>query len=611
MPINSQIKKNLFHVCEQCNIEIISRSTEDLLPNDTVEVQFPNSWSLVNGPSFTREFNLTDQNREHYVTISAIEDYAQFTIEMFKRNLLYSEGKARHGRHIVATLIQGSIPANRNIRILYANTFAPFVAETETIWIRIKGEEPKVVPSLTVVPGPAEQMRVIAPSSSRPGETFNVLIVSLDKFDNCSSTRYENKVLKSSDGTIVADGLSFVGSIKVPASFENEGIYRFTLDDAVSNAVRVEKNPCGPYWGDIHIHTKLSYDAQGSNPYEYSKDVSGLDFAAVTDHWESMGSIGYRQILKWANDFYIPGAFVTLLGDERNPKEFTGHHNLYFRDEKSFLKNIEEFINIQSLIQNDIKDYCVPLDPTAAMVVPHHTGIAFESLSNEGLGRTVVDFDAYDDHGMRPVVEIYSHHGQSEVYAPQHILSYEFNRMRKAERRSNTSIQGPYFAQNYWMSGKKLGVVASSDDHSGQGGRRHGGITAVWSNGLTREDVFDAIRSRHCYATTGERILVDFTVDGISMGDCGKGNKGDRLGIRLQIWGTELLSRIEILRYRFGLDHFFIPILTVSPRPETMDASYEIEDVLSGNTMYYARITQNPLDWPGMAWTSPVWIDVQ
>ncbi len=609
--VEAQTKKKLFHVCEPCDIEIMIRSTQDLLPNDTVEVQFPNSWSLVNGPSFTREFNLTDPTRKHYVNISAIEDDAQFKIEMFKRNLPYSEGKARHGRHIVATLIQGSIPANRNIRILYANTFAPFVAETETIWLRLKGEEPEVVPSLTVVPGPAEQMRIIAPSSSRPGETFNVLIVSLDKFDNCSSTRYDNKVLQTNDGSVAAAGLNFVGCIRVPVSLENEGIYRFTLDDAVSNAVRVEKKLCGPYWGDIHIHTKLSYDAQGSNPYEYTKDVSGLDFAAVTDHWESLGSIGYRQVLKWANDYYVPGEFVTLLGDERSPKEFTGHHNLYFRDEESFLKNIDELVNIQSLNQIDIKDYCVPLDPTVAMIVPHHTGISFEALSNEGIGHTAVDIDSYDDRGMRPVVEIYSHHGQSEVYAPQHILSYEFNRMRKSERRSNTSTQGPYFAQNYWMAGKRLGVVASSDEHSGQGGRRHGGITAVWSKGLSREDIFDAIRNRHCYATTGERILVDFTVDGILMGDCAKRSEGDRLGIRLQIWGTELLLRIEILRYRFGLDHLFTPIFTVSPRPETMDVSYEIEDVLSGNTMYYTRITQNPIDWPGMAWTSPVWIDVE
>jgi len=26
--------------------------------------------------------------------------------------------------------------------------------------------------------------------------------------------------------------------------------------------------------------------------------------------------------------------------------------------------------------------------------------------------------------------------------------------------------------------------------------------------------------------------------------------------------------------------------------------------------MYYARVTQEPLDWPAMAWSSPIWIDV-
>ncbi len=161
------------------------------------------------------------------------------------------------------------------------------------------------------------------------------------------------------------------------------------------------------------------------------------------------------------------------------------------------------------------------------------------------------------------------------------------------------------------MMGRRFGVIGSSDEHSGQGGRRHGGLAAVWAEALTREAIFDALRERRCYATTGERILVDFSVDGVPMGGCAKRSKGSKLKIRLQVWGTDLLLRVEILRHRFGADTGFLPVLSVPPRPESMDAEFEIEDQFSGHAVYYARITQEPLEWPAMAWTSPVWIEAE
>jgi hypothetical protein len=245
------------------------------------------------------------------------------------------------------------------------------------------------------------------------------------------------------------------------------------------------------------------------------------------------------------------------------------------------------------------------------MLVPHHTGIEWGGGPTAGKGVSV-DWDAAgDDRGLRPVIEIYSHHGQSECYAPHHVLSYEFNRMRNPERRSNTSVFGPYYAQDYWLAGRRIGVIASSDEHSGQGGRRHGGIAAVFAKELTREAVFDAIRDRQCYATTGERILLDFSVDGVTMGNCAKRRAGTKLKIELRAWGTATLLRVDILRHRFGKDRGFASIFTAPPRPEGMDFACEIEDEFTGPAMYYARVVQEPLTWPGMAWTSPVWVDIE
>lgn len=610
MSVTAEIKHNSFQVREPCHVEILIRTTDILQKDDLIEIQFPNTWYVLNGPSYTRDLQSENSEAEHYFAAETEENNTRFQIDITPRNLHHPQGTVRHGRLIRAKLTQGNIPPNSPIYVHYKNTFAPYVTETETVWIRVKGKSPENEPTLTVTPGPSVYERIIVPSAVSPNEKFEVLIVSLDKFDNCSSTQYENQTLLTSDNKTIAEGLNFTGSIRVPVSLEKEGIYRFKMGNVLSNALRVKKGHHGPYWGDIHLHTKFSHDGQGTDPYKYMRDVSGLDFASIADHWSSMGKEGYSQTLEWARKARIPGKFETLLADERNPKLLTGDHNLYFRDEEHFLQYAARPGNEPFDNPDASEEALKILDPSKVMFIPHHTGIAWRKIPEQGIGRAV-NIDACDDRDLRPVIEIHSHHGQSEVFDPQHILSYEFNRMRNPERRSNVSMPGPYYAQHYWMSGRRLGVIASSDEHSGQGGRRHGGLAAVWADELTREKIFDAIRNKHCYGTTGERILIDFSVDSINMGCTGQKKKGQKLSIKLQVWGTTLLIRVEVLRFRFGLDTSFAMILSESPRPETMDALFEIEDEFTGNCMYYARITQEPLDWPGMAWTSPVWIDIK
>jgi len=612
MSLSVKLAQDSFQVRQKCDLEMTIRSTLALAEGDTVEFQFPNSWMLVTGPSYTRLLQLADPGREHYISVEA--DGAEFGIDIRKRTLHCPQGIVRHGRHIVATVTSGTVPPGEPIRARYANTFAPYVAETDTVWVRVKGEQPDEPPALNVTPGPAVELRIVAPSGIEPGREFEVLVVSVDEFENASSTHYANETLGVWGGQAVAEGLTFTGSTRVKVSLAEEGVYRFCMGQAVSNPVRVAAGVRGPYWGDIHIHTKISHDGQGNDPFGYARDVSGLDFAGTADHCSATGQAGYDQQLAWAEQAYQPGRFVTVLGDERDTGDFSterwtnhGHYNVYFRSVESFLKYIgqpgeERFVNM-------LAEGRPQIDPAEAMFVPHHTGICWGTEGNAG---AVISMDdALAGMGLRPVIEIYSHHGQSECYAPQHILSYELNRMRNPERRTNTSRPGPHYAQDYWMAGERLGVIASSDEHSGQGGRVHGGIAAVWPDELTREGIFDAIRRRRCYGTTGRRILMDFSVDGVLTGQEARRKKGSPLKIVLKVWGTELLLRVEILRFIFGTDKAFTTVLSNAPRPESMDGEYELQDTVAGPCMYYARVTQEPLDWPGMAWSSPVWIDVE
>lgn len=601
----------VFTVRQKGTVEIELKADGAVTPTNRLEVQFPNSWCLVSGPSFTRDLQTEHPDRPHFISVSAPTcPGARFDVSIEKCHLNHPDGPARHGRRIRAALQQGVLPAGTPIHIRYANTFAPYVTESEFVWIRMDGRPPQHPPRLDVQGGPHRRFRVLAPSGVKPGQIFDVLLISLDDYDNPSSTPFTEARLEREDGTPVAGPFAFSGVIRIPTCLDQPGIHRFVFREARSNAVRVAVQAAGPFWGDLHIHSKLSMDAQGTDPYLYAREVSGLDFAAVTDHCESLGPEGYRQVVEWSRTAHQPGSFVTFPADERNPPELRGHHNLYVTDESRLLENASlpgpsepgdsppnSFARLARLTADQ------------ALLIPHHTGIIFGAYTPGNPHSCAIDWTAQDDRGLRPVMEIYSHHGQSESYAPGHLLAYEWNRLRNPERRANTSVPGPYYAQDYWMQGAKVGVIGSSDEHSGQGGRAHGGLAAVWSPELTRPALFKALRERACYATTGERILVDFHINDLPMGQAGTAEPGQKLTIHLALWGTAPLLRVEILRFRRGIDTGFQPIHSIFPPGSAWDYAVRLEEPFTGPVIYYARVLQEPLEWPGMAWTSPIWFD--
>lgn len=610
MRIEAAARTGAYIVNEPCTVEVGLRADEALEPGAVIEFQFPQTWEMWLGPSFTRAFQTEDPAAPHYIGADA--GGPRFSVAISQRHLNCPEGWVRHGRLFTATLEEGTVPPGHEVTLRYANTVAPFVVDTDSVWLRVNGVESQVPAVLRTVGGPHARFRVLAPSFAAPGEPFEVRIVSLDGLDNASSTAHRGLRLELDDGACVAEALAFTGVVTVPVTVDAPGVRRFRLGDTVSNAVRVEAGQQGPYWGDIHIHTKVSMDGQGEDPYPYAREVSGLDFAATTDHIQSTGDAGRAFIERWAEDAYEPGRFVTLLADERNPPAWKGHHNLYFRSLEAFTRNWRQVLDAAdgtSWPPDSVWQSVNDLSPDEAMIIPHHTGIAFGQHTGPATVQGI-DLAAVDDRGMRPVTEIYSHHGQSEYYAPQHALAYEFNRMRRPERRTNVSAPGPYYAQDYWKSGRRIGVIASSDEHSGQGGRSKGGIAAVFMPELTRESLFDALRARRSYGTTGERILLDFEVNGTPMGQELRVTKGEPLTVSMRVWATEPLVRIEILRYRFGVDDDFIQFSPALPSPNELDAEYTLEEKADGPVMYYARVTQFPLEWPSMAWSSPVWVDV-
>jgi hypothetical protein len=79
-----------------------------------------------------------------------------------------------------------------------------------------------------------------------------------------------------------------------------------------------------------------------------------------------------------------------------------------------------------------------------------------------------------------------------------------------------------WLIQDALEQGYRVGIVANSDGHKGRHGASHpgaslfgayGGLTCLLAKELTRASLFEALRRRHHYATTGCRMLLDVRAD--------------------------------------------------------------------------------------------------
>ena len=163
----------------------------------------------------------------------------------------------------------------------------------------------------------------------------------------------------------------------------------------------------------------------------------------------------------------------------------------------------------------------------SALMIPHH--LAYPS------GHRGVNWDAFHEE-CTPVVEIYSEHGNGEE--DRGPLTY-FSHSMGGRQTSNTASAG-------LKAGLRFGFVGSSDDHAGFPGAYGEGLMAALVKDFTREGIFEAIRSRRTYALTGDRIEIDFTVEGAPMGSTIEA--GGQVEVAFAVRGRDELDVVEIIQ---------------------------------------------------------------
>jgi hypothetical protein len=114
---------------------------------------------------------------------------------------------------------------------------------------------------------------------------------------------------------------------------------------------------------------------------------------------------------------------------------------------------------------------------------------------------------------------------------------------------------------------------------------------------LSREAVFDAIRNRRCFATTGQRIVVHFKADDHWMGEEYKSANGPHLSVK--VLGTAPLASVTIVKN----NQDYVRIEGKGRRELEFEYGQAVPP--KDTDYYYVRVIQEDFE---MAWASPIWV---
>lgn len=482
-------------------------------------------------------------------------------------------------------------------------TIAAYVDLGDGHWVRPAGAP---LP-LDVVAGPAVRANVALPSIAGKGPSR--VRIALTDACHCRPVGGRKPKLVARDARGRSLGPPRVakgGTMELSIAPKIAALGPVIVTDGSGKEVWGRSNPSlvprrGPlqlYWGDLHAQSEYHVmhsqkkDARQSewakgiscgkpdDVYQYARDVSLLDFIAITDQGAITG-VGWAILQQKAAEYLRPGQFVTFNAYEAGSP--VGHRNVYYRGSDTDVRLDPGKFNY--LPEFLYKHYAGRRD---VMMIPHHV-------------KTWTDWSFYNPE-FEPVMEIYSCWGQSE------------NPSQEKWDKGMTPGAGAWEALR---RGYRLGMIASSDNHVGMPGRSYphdrqihtpfpGGLAAVWAPELTREALFDAVRARRCYGTTGARIILEFSVNGQPMGGEVEVTHA-RAPRRIQVnaHGTDAILSLEVL-----CNGQVVETVVPGPRQQstTIALTWEHKSPLASTAYYYVRLKQADGE---MAWSSPVWVDHQ
>ena len=351
-------------------------------------------------------------------------------------------------------------------------------------------------PSVAVVPGDPYCWRAVLPSLRRPGEAFRFGLKAEDKWGNPTdkaSGRFRFKANLPVKG--LPESYDYARGRK-SVSFDDltvgeEGVLRIAVLDAQgeqlaeSHPLVIRAGEVSGYWGDLHGQSGESIGVTTSRQYfDFARDKAFLDVTGHQANDFQVNNAFWRYLNELTAEYNDEGRFVTFPGYEWSGNTAVGgDRNVFFRDEgRQIRRSSHALLTDRSDLETDA--------PTARRL--------FEGLAGENavvyahVGGRYADIGYAHDPRFETAMEIHSAWGTFE-----------------------------WLLTDGFPLGHRSGVVCNSDGHKGRPGASYpgastfgayGGLTCFLTNELTRDAIFDCLRRRHHYGTTGTRMHMDVRV---------------------------------------------------------------------------------------------------
>jgi hypothetical protein len=407
-------------------------------------------------------------------------------------------------------------------------------------------------PAFDLVAGPAVRWKAILPSLALVGEPFRLALVAEDMWGNPTADAAGTLDLMASrplaglpgritiaqgDGPCVIENLvaSSAGDVDLRVSTFGRFLAR-------ANPLRVATAaPLRRYWADLHGQSGETIGMGSAEDYfRYARDKAFIDMVGHQGNDFQITDAFWKKLNALTAAFDQPGKFVCLPGYEWSGNTgMGGDRNVFFRREGRPIRRSSHIL-VEGATSTD---------------AVYTADKLFEALSGEDcrviahVGGRYADVKYAHDGRLERTVEVHSSWGTFE-----------------------------WLLHDALKMGFRVGVVCHSDDHKGRPGATTpgastfgaiGGLSCYFMPELTRDALFEALRTRRHYGTTGTRLFLDVRgafeqdVTGFSedpqlgpaqelavraamMGDIIR-PQGVPMTLRVEVIGTAPLERVDVL----------------------------------------------------------------
>ena len=350
--------------------------------------------------------------------------------------------------------------------------------------------------TVPVVAGSPVVWKAVTASKRRIGEAFFLGIKTEDAWGNPAVPPAGDIFIKADQKVNnLPETITFDGKIQTltleDLSADQVGLVTFSLihDDqviATAGPVSIEDSEFGGYWGDLHGQSGETIGIGRIEDYmNFARNKAFLDVTCHQGNDFQIKDVFWTHLNTISADWNEPYRFTVFPGYEWSGNTAVGgDHNVIYSQEGGALYRcshalIEDRHDLEKDAHTLTDLYQKIRDSGQDTVIFAHIGGRYADIT-------------YDhDPVLETAVEIHSDWGTFE-----------------------------WIAKDSFELGRRVGIVANSDGHKGRPGASYpgisefgayGGLTCFLAKNNTRADLFDAMRRRRHYATTGCRMVMDVT----------------------------------------------------------------------------------------------------